>query len=384
MSVTGSNWVAKKLTDAINGLDDESIANTTSELQNQVDQGQQRIDQLTQQLQALTDGINQVSTTLGNVQTKLTQLVGNALQTGAYVHLLGLDGRINNNNEFLTQVERALFDTSDPNRPDFVGTTASVGGLVLLVGAPSPIQLRTELFRLGSVFPELRKAVGAVVEPTVEAITGTANDVIDTFRNADDVARSLTKFQLPSPRDVIDIFGREVFPNEGRDARNRWFTLRLSDLMPMFNPDDADDESNFPTGSLAGSLLSTANSVSNALLGTISRADSLANSIERIQSELRDIVIATARLQRDLDDLQNNAANTGVFTHYLGLDFSLRNNRQYLNAVAATLSDQTDPNRPLFVGDNAYVAGLIFFIGVPNPGALAIEFERFKSIFKEK
>lgn len=384
MSVTGSNWKASKLIDAIDGLDEGAIEDTTNGLQEQIDAGQQRIDELSAQLQTIIDGANEVAGTLNDVQTRLNELIGAATQTGAYVHFIGLDGRVNNNTEFVTQVETALFDTSDPNRPNFEGTSGSVAGLILLVGAPNPVALRTELYRLGGVIPELGLAVGRTVADTVTGAIEIGGDLVDLARSTYDSAKSLTQFELPAARDVADIFGRQVSNNTGRNARNRWYALRLSDLMPLFDPTVASDGSNFSVGAVAGSLLNTASSVSNTLLGAVSRVDSVANNIERIQAELRDITIAVNRLQRDLDDLQNNAANTGVYTHYIGTDFSLHSNRQYLNAVAAAMSDQSDPNTPLFVGDTAYVAGIVFFIGAPNPGALAVELKRFKAIFKEK
>lgn len=379
--ITGSVWKSLKLSQLIPDLDPEKAGSLASLLQQRleeldlvINEGNDRVSNLLNRVSALFGEVQQIGTEIRNLQDAIDELIGNAAQTGVYVRFVGVCPTlgIRNNNQFATEVVKAFNDTSDPNRPKFIGETAVLGGFALLVGAADPRGLKDELQGLASVFPELKDAFVEAGKEAKDFTQNLSTEVKDLFSDLANDAKDLQNFRIPTPS-LKDLFGSTVQTNTGRDKFCRWFALRVTDLIPALDP--------FITDTPANLLYNLERNFAGNLVDIVETAQNFENQVNNINTNLTNLGNELSDVDQALQELLNNITQTGVFFHEIGADRTVNNNIEFQSAVINSLNDTTDPNRPKFRGDTALVAGLLVVVGAPNAAALQEKMQKLSNVF---
>lgn len=392
MTITGSVWQKITLGSLIPALDPDDEDSAANRIVREID----RIEsQISSSMVTMENTIGQVSTTLNSakeladeisiLQNEIDNLVGNAVNTGVYAHTLGLNPIFSATQpaQLVTEIRRTLNDTNDPNRPQFRGDTALVGGMLLLISAPNAQEMLAAVQRLSVVFP--------IFNGVVEALATEGEVIVDVFTEdflnpvttelgqlGTDFANLQTK-DLASIDPFVDLFDQAVndvpeFEGFDTTAFQKWFALRISDLIPALNPAQE--------GSPAKALVDTERAVVNGGVSLLQQAGGLASAANLLARGVNDLNQTMQRLATDVTDLVTALGNTGIFVHLIGLDGSVSNTDEFANAAGRTLSDLTDPNRPRAAGELLAFAGLELVWGAANPAGLKEKFDSVSGVFE--
>lgn len=254
--------------------------------------------------------------------------------------------------------------TQDPCIPNFVGDTALMGGVIIIVGAPDPLALWEKLKVLAQIFP--------VLQAVIKDAEGKGRDF---YKSLKDFSNQFSAAKLQAIADQFKTFQDDlkglglVNPsNVGKgNGCDDWFCARLKDLLPMFDPN------------IAGSPLNLATELTGGLTDSVAGA---LNKVGALQGTASSLMTGIADLQSDLDNFKSsvfdfaaNLAATGVYLHPIGRDATVHNNNEFIAAVQSAMGDTNDPSRPNFRGGTAVMAGLMLVIGAPNPAGLKTQFE---------
>ncbi len=159
---------------------------------------------------------------------------------------------------------------------------------------------------------------------------------------------------------------------------DNWLTINLGALCPELDPNNPGSISSLirdKANSSTADLQATLNAVNKSLM----KASDLINNV-RVASN------AIKVAQASLTDLINNAANTGIYTKFLGIcpDYPnslLKGNADVISAISTAINNKADPCAPTFTGNTAYVGGFLLLAGAPSPNALWQQLKLLAQIF---
>lgn len=392
MTITGSVWQKITLGTLIPALDPDDENSAANRIVREVNRIE---DQISSSMVTMENTIGQVSTTLNRakeladeiaiLQNEIDDLVGNAVNTGVYAHTLGLNPIFSATQplQLVTEIRRTLNDTSDPNRPQFRGDTALVGGMLLLISAPNAQEMVAAIQRLSVIFPIFNGVVEALAIEGEVIADVFAEDFLNPVTNelsqlGTDFANLKAK-DLGSVEPFVDLFDQAVndvpeFEGFDTTAYKKWFALRISDLIPALNPAQE--------GSPAKALVDTERAVVNGGISLLQQAGGLAGAANLLARGINDLNETMQRLATDVTDLVTALGNTGIFVHLIGLDGSVSNTDEFADAAGRSLLDLTDPNRPRASGELLAFAGLELVWGAANPVGLKEKFDSVSSVFE--
>ena len=255
MTITGSDWQKITLGTLIPTLDPDDedsaafrLVREVDRIKGQIDDGMDTMESIVSQVSTTINKSKELADEIAILQNEIENLVGNAVNTGVYAHTLGLNAIFSATQpeQIVTEIRRTLNDTSDPNRPQFRGDTALVGGLILLISVPNVQDMLAAIQRLSVVFP--------IFNGVVEAFTAEGEAIADVFTEdflnpiglelgqLGNDFRTLEDQTLATAQPFVDLFtqaSNDVGEFNGFDttAFQKWFALRVSDLIPALNPE---------------------------------------------------------------------------------------------------------------------------------------------------
>lgn len=396
MAITGTEWQSLTLGQLVPQLDptiEGSFANqmqdSIANAQKVVNDSAKKVRDIVDQVNVTLDSVAQLNTDVGNLQKDIEDLISNARNTGIHLRLLGLNSRINSVRVLQEAVQAAFFEEEDSNRPDFIGDTSVVGGIVFVVGAANPLELQDELFRLGTIFPIIRDVVGPrLTIPGAELVDVTVEEkeaglLKQKTQGLQQELVTLADFSLGDPPKKEDLFDveaespsfTETLEQATEDLKaGKWIAAGLADIIPQFDHTIPNTVADF--------IVKQERKLTGALTAGISGVANLNVQVDRALNLINETNDTIQQLSTNVNDLIQNLSQTGIFAHLYGLDGSLNNNGEMINAINASLVDPDDPNKPAFKGDTAYLGAAIMVFGTGNPLGLQDQFERLSSTFK--
>lgn len=394
MVVTGSSWQSTTLGQLIPTLDPDregSAANRlnceVSRISGAIDQNLKKVTNLTDSVANTLQTVKELGDEIATLQNQIEDLITNAINTGVFMHTLGLDPifSLRTPEEISIEVIETFNDIGDPNRPVFKGDgLAVIGGVIMLISAPNAKEMLAAVERLGAVFPVFRSVVESLtgeVEETADIFT---NDFLDPVTveigNLTDTFSTLGDVDLVStqPFDgLVDQFvsNAEDVEFNGFDTAlfNKWFALRLADLVPALDPRLED--------SPAKAIVDAERALVGGGAALLQQAGGLADSVKELTQAVNFLNRRLQRLGTDVQDLVTAVSQTGMFVHTIGLDGSVTNSRQFTDAVRRALFDTTDSDRPRASGQMQAFFGLEIVFGAANPLGLESQFKTIGSVF---
>ncbi len=391
MAITGSTWQGLTLGDLVPQLDPAKPDSLASRMQTGVDEAQRVVEDNTTLLNgvlvevgATLDIVDQLNTDIGNLQKDIEDLISNARETGVFMRILGTDSRINSLDDLALAIFAAFFEeTDDPDRPVFVGDTSLVGGFVTVMGAANPLALQDELFRVGTIFPVIRDIVGPRLEILgAETVDITQQTIEAGLQKAKTVSLGqelveLIDFSLDDVPPQDELFpGNVTQVPESSDLLNAdgWMAENLTRLIPQLDSAIPGTMASFVVAGERG-LTATLSAGTSSVANLNSRVDDAINIINETNA-------AITELSTSLNDLIDNVSGTGVFSHVFGLDGTLNNSAEFVNAVNASFVDPDDPERPMFAGDTAFIGAVIIVFGTADIRGLQDQFVRLGQTFE--
>lgn len=407
MAVTGSEWEKITLGTMIPALDPDdensligrAVSNITDISEDVVD-NVQKVADISASVSRTLNTVGQLGDQIQELQNEIDRLIGNAVNTGVYGHLLGFNPIFGTTQprQLISEIQQITTDFSDPNLPDFRGDTASVGGMLLLFSAPSAAELIAAARQLGAVFPIFKEALVGLEDDQNTSILREAQNFAllsqdltqNLFTKISEVESSIRGYQGPvfttAPLSELfperqegtgisgDLFGTGVGQFEdAAPGLNKWFALRLSEFVPILNP-EIDDSPAQAIVESERALVRGAGSLLQQARGLAAGVDQLTNAINTTNRRLQQLSTAVT-------DTITAVGNTGLFIHMLGLDGSLSNTSELSSAAGRALVDTTDDNRPRAAGGAQAFAGLLLVWGAANPAGLQRQFDNIGEVF---
>lgn len=414
MTVTGSSWQSLTLGQLIPTLDPDregSAANRMnceiSRISGEIDANLQKVTNLTSSVSNTLNTVKELGDSIANLQNDIEDLITNALNTGVFMHTLGLNPifSLRSSQEIFNEVletftpqttrlagpdgefgtEDDIVTDIDPNRPVFKGDgLAVVGGILLLISAPNIQEMLAAVERLGAVFPVFRSALESIAGETEEAADIFDENFIDPIVNEqNDLNKTFANLQatdLTSTQPFVDLVDQFVdnandveFNGYDTSLYDKWFALRLTDLVPALDP------------TIDNSPAKLIVDAERALVGggasLLQQAGGLADSVNQLTQAVNFLNRSLQNLATDVQDLVSAVGQTGLFVHTIGLDGSVTNSRQFTDAVKRSLFDSTDSNRPRATGEMSAFFGLEIVFGAANPLGLKSQFKTIGSVF---
>lgn len=390
MVVTGDKWVELSLGKLIPALDPDDPASAASrlvskinDLSNQVKDGVGKVESIVDKVAQTIGTVNQLNTEIKSLQNEIDNLIGNASNTGIYAHALGINPvfSVTQPTEIVNELRRYYFvDTADLNRPVFEGTTAFVGGMLLLFLAPNPEAVIKMIKRLGVVFSIFEAAAETLSSPDenqpdfIGTITNPFGQFSDDINDCVNFAKQREQYSLVKlPDDKV--FDRTIYKQDPDETNyNTWFALRLGELIPQLDP--------LRAGSAAATIMDAERSLVNGMTGATDELLAYSRGLTPFTNALNDINTQLAKLSTNVIDLVQSIGRTGLYSHLLGMDGSLHNNQEFVDAAGRAMIDITDPNRPTPEGEMTFYIGLVMMFGAPNPLGLKSKFKNIGMVMK--
>lgn len=126
--------------------------------------------------------VGNLQTNLNAFKNKVFEVADNLAATGIYIHPIGRDGSVSNNQEFVQAVNSALFDQTDAGRPTFRGDSAVAAGFLLVIGAPNVEALKGRFQAVGQAINGFEGKWNNVVDAAgrVEEAFNALDDSVNT------------------------------------------------------------------------------------------------------------------------------------------------------------------------------------------------------------
>jgi uncharacterized protein YoxC len=393
MTVTGANWQSITLGKLIPALDPNQPGSAANRLNCEIDKISSSITQNLNKVTNLTDAVANTLNTVGQLgdqiaelQNQIEDLIGNAVNTGVFMHTLGLNPIFSatSPSAIAGEIARTFADTTDKNRPVFKGEgLAVVGGVMILISAPNVKEMVAAVQRLATIFPVFKGAVETIVKqgkktadvfnssfliPIESSLTG-LDTTFSNLQNVDLVSAKpfsgLVDQFVTNAKDVkFDGFETRLF--------NKWFALRLSDLIPALDPTKEGP---------AKAIVDAERALVGGGASLLQQAHGLANGVRQLTQAVNYLNQRLQQLATDVQDLVTAIGQTGMFVHTIGLDGTVTNNIQFINACSRALTDATDPNSPRAAGQMGAFAGMELVFGAANPLGLQGQFKVIGTVF---
>lgn len=398
MTVSGSDWIELTLGSLIPDLDPDdpdSAANrlvkNIKDISDDISSSIGKVENLTSSVSNAVRRVGEIGQELETLQNSIDELVGNAANTGVFFHVLGLNPIFSATQptDIINELRSIFFvETEDPNRPQFVGETAAVGGILLLVIAPSINEMIDSITRLGVIFPNFREAVStfqAAAEPIPDLISNSADALRGDINDVGVDFASLGQFingRIFNPAAFTDLFAQQGVEAAGSlldqdpntENFDTWFALRVTDLIPALDPT--------LEGSPAKALIDAERSLFGGASALLQQANVFAAGIDQLTRTVNSANVELQSLASSVTDLVESLSQTGLFIHTIGLDGSISNNEEFVDACGRALLDLDDPNRPRATGQMSAFAGGVILFGAPNPAGLTQQFDSLGAVFQ--
>ena len=394
MTVTGANWQSLTLGKLMPDLDPDKEGSAASKLNTMVDDISKEIDRSLNKVTNLTDAVSntlntvgKLGTEIGILQTQIESLITNALNTGVFMHTLGLNPIFSATSpgSIVNEIARTFADSNDPNRPVFKGEgLAVVGGVLMLVSAPNVKEMIIAVQNLAVIFPVFQAAVSSLVkeaEITADVFNKDFMEPID--KSLFDLSVSFSNLQnvnLVSAKPFTGLF--DQFTSNASNVKfngfnsrmfDKWFALRLTDLIPALDP------------SIEGSPAKTIVDAERALVGggasLLQQGYGLANGVRQLTEAVNFLNERLQKVATEVQDLVRAVSQTGLYMHTIGLDGTVTNSEQFIETCNRALHDITDKNRPKASGQMQGFAGMEIVFGAANPMGLQSQFKTIGTVF---
>jgi len=354
-----------------------------SDLSGQVKEGFGKVEAIVDKVGQMIGTVNELNNQIKGIQNEIDNLIGNASNTGVYAHLLGVNPvfSVTQPTEIINELRRYYFvDTEDLNRPVFQGVTGYVGGILMIALAPNPEAVVQMIKRLGVVFSLFNAVAETLTAPDESQpdFIGTITDPFGQFAdNIGDIVgftKQRQQYEIVKKPDA-DVFGRTIYDQAPTGENyNTWFALRLAELIPQLDP--------LRAGSAAATIMDAERSLVNGMTGATDEILAYSRGLTPFTNALNDINTQLAKLSTDIIDLVQSVGRTGLYLHLLGMDGSLHNNEEFVNAAGRALLDITDSGRPTPDGGMTFFIGMVMMFGAPNPLGLKGQFTSIGSVMK--
>jgi methyl-accepting chemotaxis protein len=393
MVVTGASWQSITLGKLIPALDPNQPGSAASRLNCEIDKisssigdNLKKVTNLTDAVANTLDTVGQLGDQIGELQKQIEDLIGNAVNTGVFMHTLGLNPIFSatSPSAIAGEIARTFSDTKDPNRPVFKGEgLAIVGGVMILISAPNIKEMQAAIQRLATVFPVFKGAVESIVkagEKTADVFNKNFMIPIDnSLSELDTTFSNLQNVDLVSAKPFSSLV--DQFVSNANDVKfdgfetrlfNKWFALRLCDLIPALDPTKEGP---------AKAILDAERALVGGGASLLQQAHGLASGVRQLTQAVNYLNQRLQQLATDVQDLVTAISQTGMFVHTIGLDGTVTNNIQFVTACSRALTDATDPNRPRAAGQMEAFAGMELVFGAANPLGLQGQFKVIGSVF---
>lgn len=142
----------------------------------------QKVSGLQNTARRLMGVVGSLQTSLNAFKNKVFEVADNLAATGIFIHTIGRDGSLSNNQEFVQAVNSALFDQTDPGRPTFRGDSAVAAGFLLVIGAPNVEALKGRFAAVGQAINGFEGKWNSVVDAAgrVEEAFNALDDSVNT------------------------------------------------------------------------------------------------------------------------------------------------------------------------------------------------------------
>jgi hypothetical protein len=412
MVVTGSSWQSVTLGQLIPTLDPDREGSAAQRLTCEIGRIGDAIDTNLKKVTNLTSSIGDTLNTVGELgdaivvlQNQIEDLITNALNTGVFMHTLGLNPifSLRSPQEIFDEVLRTFtpetirlagpdgqFGTeddivtdTDPNRPIFKGDGLSViGGVLILISAPNIQEMLASIERLGTIFPVFRSAIESIGDEALETADIFDDEFLTPATQSIDqltsVFSSLEQTNLLStqPFDnlISDFTDNDAVSFDGFDTAlfDKWFALRLTDLIPALDP---------TKDGPAKAIIDAERALVGGGASLLQQAKGLARGVQELTQAVNFLNSRLQKLAGNVQELVGAVSQTGMFVHTIGLDGTVTSSRQFTDAVRRALFDTTDENRPRAAGRMSAFFGLEIVFGAANPLGLKSQFKTIGSVF---
>ena len=394
MSVTGANWQSITLGKLIPALDPNQAGSAANRLNCEIDKIAGKIDDNLKKVTNLTDAVAGTLDTVGRLggeigilQTQIEDLITNAINTGVFMHTLGLNPifSLSSPGAITSEIARTFSDTSDPNMPVFKGKgLAVVGGVLMLVSAPNVKEMVAAIGNLAVIFPVFKASVESIKKEVEETANIFKSDFMDPINESlaglDTTFSNLESVDLVSAQPFTGLVDQFVsnandvtFDGFETRAFNKWFALRLSDLMPALDPG--------VLGSPAEAIVNAERALVGGGASLLQQGHGLANGVRQLTAAVNDLNQRLQKVATEVQDLVTAVSQTGMYIHTIGLDGTVTNSEEFINACGRALVDPTDSNRPKAAGQMQAFAGMEIVFGAANPLGLQSQFKIIGNVF---
>jgi uncharacterized protein YoxC len=394
MTVSGARWQKLTLGKLIPALDPDDpsslaskIVKETDRISGQITTNVSKVENITRSVSDTLKTVSALGNQIAELQKSIDELIGNAVNTGVYMHLLGLNPIFSDTQplDVINELRSVFFqELDDNNRPQFRGSTAFVGGVLLIITAPNINEMIASVQRLAIVFPAFKNAIGTITTEATEVKDLVINPFNDLKTDISQLASKFTEFNrfAVTGKAFTDLFGQATDPfalttnpegTASTPAYDRWFALRVSDLIPDLNP-------NLP-GSAASIVVGAERDIVNGGIGLLQQAEGLSNGVNQLANAVN---LANRQLQKlatNVTELVTSLGNTGLYIHTIGLDGSVTNSQEFVDACGRSLLDLTDKDRPRAAGEMMAFAGMVVVFGAANPLGLSTQFASIGGVF---
>jgi len=407
MAVTGDVWKSLTLAQMFPELDPNNPGSMASTIRDKINESEKELQDTISALNntlskaaALFNQANALNSAVTAAQKDFEDLIHNAANTGLYARVLGLcpaggktanpfsksfpGAMITSPAQFQSEIAKAMAayqktvpskdpvkrkkgikDKADLCAPEFVGDTAYIGGILIVVGAPNPKDLWEKIKLLGKIFSVFSQWGEDAYGNTKGDFGSDLEGFKEFWQFAKDQAAGMKLKGGPTLAKIKE---------KNAHSCDSWYCATLKDLIPAIDPDEE------------GSIANIALGIEQELVGRTSAVfDSIAAMGDRINSLvgiIRDLQNRISAMKRSLFDLMNNLAATGAYIHPIGADLSLHNNAEFTNACNQALLDMSDPQRPKFKGNSVLMAGLLIVVGAPNPSGMKDSLGNISKVIK--
>jgi hypothetical protein len=340
MTVTGSNWQTLTLGKLIPALDPDKEGSLASRMNCEISKIQSALDDNLTKATNLIDSAANVLKSVGDLgnqvsilQNEIENLITNAVNTGVYMHTLGLNPifSLTSPGAISTEIARtfAVSKISDPNVPVFKGEgLAIVGGVMILVSAPNIQEMVSSVQRLSVVFPVFKQAISTFSESVSEIPDIITNEIIAPIgASAAELSNAFADMEakdLYSSQPFTDLFNQSSndvdalqFNGFETKAFDKWYALRLSDLIPALNPDLA--------GSPANAIMNAERALVGGGISLLNQVGTIGNSVSQIAASVNFLNRSLNKLAGDIKNLVKAIGQTGMFIHVIGMDCTVTN-----------------------------------------------------------
>jgi len=398
MAVTGGKWQKLTLGKLIPNLDPDKegsaahrinceIGKITAEIDNNLNKVTNVIDSVSNTLKTVGDLGDQ----LAELQNQIEDLITNTMNTGVFMHTIGLNPifSLTSPGAIAQAIAQHWADTDDPSRPVFKGDNlASIGGILVLVSAPSVPEMKAAIERLGTIFPVFKVAIEGIVDDAGDVADVFTDDFLDPitteFGALENTWDALKQTNLSLKQPFTDLYDQAAYDMsvsdfEGWDSGeafvglSKWYALRLSDLIPAL---DVDVEN-----SPAKLIVDAERSLVNGGAALLQQVGNLSNSLTGLTEAVNFLNRRLQKLASDTQDLVRAVSQTGLYVHTIGLDGSVHNSQEFVDTCNRALHDVQDSDRPRAAGQMQAFAGMQIVFGAANPMGLSAQFKTIGNVF---